>query len=759
MERESSHRDPESPLGPLAAHWVNELSKWYSELQTHFEFNPNNLASNVRRSSARWRLRLQYINEADPQHFEYLMQLIDHGHRIPFGPDLPHKFFRKGNPPSFAADKVRAWEAIFGDIQHGAIEPVNTEKCGIPWCVCPVRTADKSNGKARFVHNSRRVNKSIPKHESACTLESLLRTRNMYVPGGFVIGSDFASGYHCIDMVEEHRTYLGFALHLSELTPEALAWLRLNHPESYCHAKRAFIFRYTSLPFGLSTSCKAFNSLITALVGFWRLCPSEGRPTRASSYIDDILSAHLSFDSAMRMSIRIVYESASLGLALRIPKCSFFPRHAIKALGTIVDLSSFKFRVAKARNLKIQAAIQKLFAAVETDHNAVPAKLIASFVGLIWSVATCCHRAASVMVRSITHTLTRGMRACMHDSVMSLQAIMRHFWSGTVQWAADAHNQLTFWSNVDFLSLESPISADVLGKSLESTFARPHHIDHSKVTYLFQDSSDTASGGGTLSYHDGFLTPSDNLFLAMFTDSERLYSSTLRELLGILRCLQATHGETSNKVIFACDNQGSCSAVRFGSRTPAIQHVAEQIFTWCLEHSVICWPVWLPRTHPLIKEADRRSRLRIAHDERSPQKLVDFCDRLANERWGRHISFDQMASHRSSIRICNRALPFNASCWQPGAQAVDSFMQWKSWADNVNYVYPPTPMIGRLVTFLPSTNSRAIVVFPRATRSSWWSFAVQRHSDGVCAVRQFEGFTVVVFDFRPGNNNASPSRP
>ena len=327
------------------------------------------LASNVTRSKERWSQRLQYLKHRDPEHYHYLMDLISQGHEIPFGPSLPQKFFRKRNPPSLAADKVRAWDAIFGDIQHGAIEPVNIAKCGIPHCVCPVRTADKSNGKARFIHNSRRVNKSIPKHEAECSLESLLRTRNMYSSQGFVIGSDFASGYHCVNMLEEHKQYLGFALHTSELTKAAETWLHEHHAYAYHHPKRCFIFRYKALPFGLSTSCKAFNSLISALVGFWRLCPSEGRPTRASSYIDDILSAHKTFDSALAMSIRIVYESASLGLSLQIQKCSFFPRRAIKALGTIVDLDSFTFRVAKTRAQKIRASISKLFCAIEEDSN------------------------------------------------------------------------------------------------------------------------------------------------------------------------------------------------------------------------------------------------------------------------------------------------------------------------------------------------------------------------------------------------------
>ena len=62
----------------------------------------------------------------------------------------------------------------------------------------------------------------------------------------------------------------------------------------------------------------------------------------------------------MRLAILMVYEAASLGLSLKIPKCSFFPRHAIKAFGTIVDLSAFRFSVTKSRAEKIAAAIAKL---------------------------------------------------------------------------------------------------------------------------------------------------------------------------------------------------------------------------------------------------------------------------------------------------------------------------------------------------------------------------------------------------------------
>ena len=90
---------------------------------------------------------------------------------------------------------------------------------------------------------------------------------------------------------------------------------------------------------------------------------------------------------------------------------------------------------------------------------------------------------------------------------------------------------------------------------------------------------------------------------------------------------------------------------------------------------------------------------------------------------------------------------------------MDSFLQWQSWRSNINYVYPPEPMTGRLVTFLPKTQSRVIVAFASTARSNWWSFAVQPDSDGVLGTYQFGDFTVVVFDFSSKCHDVSPPQP
>ena len=245
------------------------------------------------------------------------------------------------------------------------------------------------------------------------------------------------------------------------------------------------------------------------------------------------------------------------------------------------------------------------------------------------------------------------------------------------------------------------------------------------------------------------MRPTRDIFLAMFSAEEQELSSTLRELLGVLRCLKNAIAKNPRlkRVIFACDNYGSVNAIRFGSRTPAIQRLAEQIFRLCLQANVVCWPVWLPRTNAVIVEADRRSRLTIPHDLRTPQTVVDFCNRLAIAKWGQQLSFDQAASHVSAIKINGKQLPFNAFCRQPDASGVDMFLQKSSWTSNINFVHPPRPMTGRLLAFLQYTESRSIITFPDDMPTAWWSFMTQPNSAGLVARHFFKGFMVLAFDF------------
>ena len=107
MRIESAFRLPHEGLGPLATQWTIDLQTWYFNLQKFYGFDPTDLAGNVYRSRHRWRKRLAYLRDSDPDRYESIMSDITHGHKIPFQQE-PKKFFRRNNPPSLAADKVRA---------------------------------------------------------------------------------------------------------------------------------------------------------------------------------------------------------------------------------------------------------------------------------------------------------------------------------------------------------------------------------------------------------------------------------------------------------------------------------------------------------------------------------------------------------------------------------------------------------------------------------------------------------------------------
>ena len=190
------------------------------------------------------------------------------------------------------------------------------------------------------------------------------------------------------------------------------------------------------------------------------------------------------------------------------------------------------------------------------------------------------------------------------------------------------------------------------------------------------------------------------------------------------------------------------NAIKFGSRTVSIQQLAEEIFAWSLRTNKICWPVWLPREHHLIQEADTRSRLVIPFDQRFTQKVVDRANQMARRMWGKKLSFDQTASHKSAVKVDGLRLPFKAFCWQPGASGVDTFLQHQSWIQNINYVYPPKPMTGRMVAFLPYTQARSILVLPLLVGNAWWSYGITEGVHGLQAQCVLDGFLISAFDLR-----------
>ena len=308
VEQQDQHSDPDAPYPPALAGFVADLERWHRRLLQHFGMSQSSYASNTRAAASRIRSRISFLPR---ERVTRVMRVVTEGYTIPFV-SVPPPFHRQHNSPDLRQHRDQAWAALHKDMSHGAVVPCDIPSQGLPDVVSPVRTAPKGwrTGKRRFVINMRYLNSFIPEGESSCDMENLQSIRNMltfqgYTPSWFV-SMDLASGYHNFLIHESQWQLMGFALHHSELPPDAVASLHQNFPGSFHAPSGNFYFIMRALPFGLAPSCAVFSDVVTALAAAWRRHKICGAPLRLSSYIDDYLGVlRCALSSQLHVPVRL----------------------------------------------------------------------------------------------------------------------------------------------------------------------------------------------------------------------------------------------------------------------------------------------------------------------------------------------------------------------------------------------------------------------------------------------------------------------
>lgn len=181
---------------------------------------------------------------------------------------------------------------------------------------------------------------------------------------------DLKSGYHHVDINEEHWRYLGFY------------W-----------KKQFYVFKV--LPFGLSTACYAFTKLLRPLVRYWR---SKG--IRAVLYIDDGIVAFSALELAAGDSIVQVREDISeAGLTINVHKSCFSPSQRGVWLGFVLDFEKGRKEICieEEKMAALIVSIDGILASQQMVH----VHALASVVGQIVSMS----RAIGYLVRLFTRHL------------------------------------------------------------------------------------------------------------------------------------------------------------------------------------------------------------------------------------------------------------------------------------------------------------------------------------------------------------------
>ena len=373
-------------------------------------------------------------------------------------------------------------------------------------------------------------------------------------------------------------------------------------------------YEYTCLAFGLSTAPWVFSKVMRELVMYWRRCGIRNLP-----YLDDLFFPKKGSRACRLVGIRIEGDCFKAGLLINFEKSGLIPLLARKHLGFEVDLGAGYFRVLADRWEALQFSTDALLMA---KGGRVLARKLASLVGTVISMR--------LAWGPVCQLYTRHLYALL-NTVWSLNC-----W---VSLSEEAVNELLFWQQLPRLRFEKEIWPSQKGVSIK----------------VATDAIDFAWGGHTLG---------GPLLMAReyFTWEESVESSTFRELLGVLRCLQAlVHLCRGKFVVVQVDAQNLLGIINRDSSKLAINKLARDLFWFGWVNGITLSVEWVPREENAF--ADELSKLLIPDDWMLAPKFFN----LLEARWGPH-TVDLFAS--SDNAQCEKLYSLH---WCHGSARVNAF--------------------------------------------------------------------------------------
>ncbi|KAK3243733.1 hypothetical protein CYMTET_46629 [Cymbomonas tetramitiformis] len=397
---------------------------------------------------------------------------------------------------------------------------------------------------------------------------------------------DYKSGYYHVDLHEMSRTYV------------AVEW-------------QGRFFEFCVLPFGLAPACWVFTKINKELVGKWR-----GLGFRVHPYVDDFAFAvrapTLTDPSALAVLSRIMRDVREAGWLVSESKSQLFFTRALVHIGIGIDLEGGVLFVPEKALSKIRACVSDL---LRLFHR-LPLRLVAKFAGLVnaqWfvlgGVTRLYARAAAVL---IADTLTWGSWASHVPGTDALRAELEF-------WLTDGfrRHQRGIWeprgAGLQLETVHADTSEVAWGSWLEQSFGGPELLGHSYLTM-----------------------------------SDRLKSSTLRELRGIfdsLRAFDVAGRLRGKRVLVICDNQAVHFVIESGSRHQELQELALAVHDFCADHGVVLSSLWMPREFEA--RADALSKIRDHDDWMVNPAIFRWADPWIAGGW-RHTR-DRFATDKNCL--------------------------------------------------------------------------------------------------------------
>jgi hypothetical protein len=604
--------------------------------------------------------------------------------------------------------------------------------------------AKKHSSKVRVTMNMSPFKPYFDPEDVAVDLDTNTKLRHRVMEGDLFLGLDQHASFYHYSLAPAHRTYAGFSLHATDFPAGIAAKLARRYPHAilllggskpiglqrFRRGDYRLVFVMAGLPMGVSPAVAMLSFVMDALVDVWSLFPvgtglSLELP-RVSNYVDDsaFMLSREHPRNGFELVSRMVLEYCLLGFRLNLPKCHLLPTPWLVHLGLRLHAtasSGCTFVLTDSRVVNVAKALADL-AVLVVVGQLVPLSRVAAVVGTLWSIHAVAHRAVAIMCRSMISVLAVALRVPelrLERDPRRLAALLKRAWRGFGMWTSQAHVELSFWLLVPLHKLRSNMRFDATTSRLRAWVARPDGSLVSDARVLAVDTSDSGSGGAEL-LRDGLLwllRPGTSMFVRL-RDSEVDTSSTMRELLGVLRLDLSLIPDDCARAIVMCDSQAAVACLLRGSRVPKLNAIVARIFARQLGCGRVLFPVWVRRSEAQIVAVDTLSRTPLGCALFTPPALFRKANAEAVRLWGRGLQLDAFADMHNVVPPGRGTkLPFFSQHRGPHSSGVDAFLQ--DWRDLIVWVNAPFGLIGRVLSLLRAQSAVAVVVVPVGTRARW----------------------------------------
>ncbi|BDA41867.1 hypothetical protein COCOBI_02-6620 [Coccomyxa sp. Obi] len=552
------------------------------------------------------------------------------------------------------ADFVMAQaDAMF---KSGALKkwPVDAQP---PTVISPLGVVEQPS-KLRVIFDGRYVN--LWEKYVSFSYERLTDVAEWMQPGFHLWTTDFTSGYHHIAVHPDYWKYLG------------------------CRLPDGTVCCFTVLPFGLSSGCRVFTTMMRKVYR-----PMREAGIRLSFLIDDELGGAEGLEEALFQLWILLRVLVALGWFLGKHKCQLWPQLQGKFLGMIARTSLILWptgpeeMVFEVPQEKLQLLIQLMTETLQQEQ--VSARTLAKIAGKLLAMAPA-FELAKPYTRSLYAAL-QGQQVAW-DELHAYEGAWRH----ELQW---------------------------LLKVLPAINGR-RILKREDTVFLAGDAGET--GLAVYSMECELPTP-----IISTWDDEQLermrrvpadFSSTMREMLAVLYALQCIRADESlraqfehRRLIYQTDSQVMEADINKMGGNPRLQGTVKQIWELAFEMDIGLEVRWHSRWEANQVLADQLEKQEDSSDWVMP--YATLAEVLSNAACaGRSFTLDVFASD-TNTRVQGR---FYSKWLCKGTLGVDAFVQpWVTIRGQRQFCWinGPFSQMGRIIKKIREERCDAVLIYPR----------------------------------------------